>query len=215
MGTTCFLISKHEKTAEVIRRHVCQTWRQGEAHGFDFEYFTMKGATGYAVMHREDKDTREKIHFGIVFKTGRHRTRHSGMIEFCIKEIDETMGPVQSQAPAKMLDLLDKLAPNPSGYAADWRTRCRENLKHARKKTKRAAGQRVTYGGTEYTLIEPAGPRKGWRVSAPNGAIYRMKARQLSQATAAPEPAPEPAPSKQISAAEFFADHFQIVHIGD
>lgn len=215
MGTTCFLISTRETTKSVIEREQRQQYIAGQRHGFDFDYLTMKGATGYGIMHRQDKDTGEKIHFGIVFKTSRHRTGHPGSTEFCIKEITEDMGPVQSQAPARMLDMLDKLAPNPTGYAAQWRAACRENLK-AKTKTKPAAGQRVTYNKTAYTLFGPAGARKGWIVHTDTGERYRMNARQVAQALRAPAPPPaEPPRSKEVTPAEFFRAHVQFVHVGD
>jgi hypothetical protein len=220
MGTTCFLINTSKTTQQAIRDHEESTLIEGERPGFGFEYLTTKGATGYGVMYRQDPHTMEKKYFGIVFKTSRHRCEAEGMSEFCIKEIEESMGPYQIDAPAKMLDMLDKLAPNPTGYAEKWRKSCREKIEQSRttKKAKPAAGQRVIYGGIEYNLIEPAGPRRGWRVSSPTGQVYRMNARQLGQAKpgpAAAPTAPEPTPSKQISAAQFFADHFQIVIVGD
>ena len=215
MGTTCFLISTAEKTKSVIEREHRQQFIAGERHGFDFDYLTMKGATGYGIMHRQDKDTGEKKHFGIVFKTSRHRTGHPGSTEFCIKEITEDMGPVQTDAPARMLDMLDKLAPNPTGYAAQWREACREALK-AKPKTKPTAGQRVTYNKTAYTLFSPAGARKGWIVHTDTGERYRMNARQLAQALRQPAPPPpEPPRSKEVSPAEFFRAHVQFIHVGD
>ena len=216
MGTTCYLINTSQTTKATIERDQTQTHIPGVRHGFGFDYLVMKGATGYGIMHRQDKDTLQKIHFGIVFKTSRHKTDHSGMSEFCIKEITEDMGPNQTDAPAKMLDLLDKLAPDPTGYAADWRNACRENI--ARKKApkaKPAAGQRVTYNSQAYTLSHPAGPRKGWIVHSDTGARYRMNAQQVSQALRAPPPAPpEPPRSKEQTPEQFFKDHFQFVHIG-
>jgi hypothetical protein len=215
MGTTCFLISTRETTKSVIEREHRQTYTPGQRHGFDFDYLTIKGATGYGIMHRQDKDTGQKIHFGIVFKTSRHRTSSPGTTEFCIKEITEDMGPVQTNAPARMLDMLDKLAPNPKGYAAQWREACRENLK-AKPKPKPTAGQRVTYNKTAYTLFGPAGARKGWIVHTDTGERYRMNARQVAEALRAPAPPPaEPPRSKEVSPAEFFRAHVQFVHIGD
>lgn len=208
MGTTCYLINTRQTTKAAIEQHGRQQYEPGHRHGFDFDYLTMKGATGYAIMHRQDKDTGEKTYFGIVFKTSRHRTNSLGTTEFCIKEITESMGPVQTQAPARMLDMLDQLAPNPTGYAAQWREQCRENLKakaKAKPKAKPTEGQRVTYNGTAYTLITPRGPRKGWTVSTDNGARYRMSARQVAEALRAPAPPPaEPPRSKEMSPAEFF-----------
>lgn len=216
MGTTCFLINTSQTTKAAIEQHTRQTLIPGERQGFDFDYLVMKGATGYGIMHRQDKDTLEKKHFGIVFKTSRHKTSHWGMTEFCIKEITEDMGPNQTDAPAKMLDMLDRLAPNPTGYAADWRKACRENI--ARKKSpkaKPAAGQRVTYNGQAYTLSHPAGPRKGWIVHSDTGARYRMNAQQVSQALRATPPAPaEPPRSKEQTPEQFFRDHFQFIHVG-
>jgi len=181
MGTTCFLINTSQTTKAAIEQHERQQYIKGERSGFDFDYLTMKGATGYGIMHRQDKDTGEKTHFGIVFKTSRHKTKHWGMTEFCIKEITEDMGPVQRNAPKKMLDMLDQLAPNPEGYAAEWRKECRDNLTAKANRTKPKAGQRVIYGEEEYTLITPAGKRRGWQVRHSSGAIYRMNARQVSQ----------------------------------
>lgn len=217
MGTTCYLINTRQTTKATIERDQSQQYIAGERHGFGFDYLTMKGATGYGIMHRQDKDTGQKIHFGIVFKTSRHKTEHWGMSEFCIKEITEDMGPVQTDAPAKMLDMLDRLAPDPKGYAADWRKACRETI--ARKRTpkaKPAAGQRVTYNKTAYTLSHPAGARKGWIVHSDTGARYRMNAQQVAQALRAPPPAPpEPPRSKEQTPEQFFRDHFQFIHIGD
>jgi hypothetical protein len=216
MGTTCFFINTSKTTKQAIEEHEGQTLIEGERPGFGFEYLTTKGATGYGIMYRQDPHTMEKKHFGIVFKTSRHRCNIQGMSEFCIKEIEEGAGPYQIDAPAKMLDMLDKLAPNPTGYAEQWRKSCREKIaqRNATKKAKPAAGQRVIYGGIEYTLISPAGPRRGWRVSSPTGQIYRMNAHQLGQAKPAPEPA-APAPKDNQAAADFLAAHFQVIIVGD
>jgi hypothetical protein len=181
MGTTCFLINTRQTTREVIEREHKQGFIAGERHGFDFEYLTMRGATGYGIMYRQDKDTAEKTFFGIVFKTGRHRTAYRGQVEFCIKEITEDMGPVQSDAPKKMLDMLDKLAPNPQGYAKEWRERCRTRLTYKAKARKPVAGERVQYNGVTYTLTSPFAPRLGWYVRDQFGASYRMSARILAE----------------------------------
>lgn len=44
------------------------------------------------------------------------------------KDIDETMGPVESHAPAAILDLL---SPTTDQWALDWRERCRKNCQIA------------------------------------------------------------------------------------
>lgn len=203
MGTTCFLISTSQTSKSVIEKEMTQVFIKGERHGFDFEYLTFIGATGYGIMRLTHKDTEEKSYFGIVFKTSRHHTHHRRMTEFCYKEITEDMGPYQTGAPKKMLDLLDKLAPNPEGYAKEWRERCRARLADKTPKKQPKADDIVVYGGNEYTLICPAGARRGWRVKDHrNGGIYRMNARQLAAALAAP---PQPKFSKEVPPAEFFA----------
>lgn len=99
MGTTCYLINTSQTTKATIERDQTQSLVPGERNGYGFDYLVMKGSTGYGIMYRQDKDTLQKIHFGIVFKTSRHKTDHWGMTEFCIKEITEDMGPAQRDAP--------------------------------------------------------------------------------------------------------------------
>lgn len=46
---------------------------------------------------------------------------------FTYKYVDETMGPVESDCPAEILDLLTE---TDSEYAARWRARCRHNIEN-------------------------------------------------------------------------------------
>jgi hypothetical protein len=97
------------------------------------------------------------------------------------KGMSEDAGPNYYDCP---LALLNKASPVTEGYAVQWRESVRQHHadKAARKSTVKP-GAVVTYGGIEYTLIRPAGPRKGWVVQHPNGAQLRMNSRQLSKAT--------------------------------
>jgi hypothetical protein len=115
----------------------------------------------------------------------------------------EDMGPNYYDAPAKMLDMLDKLAPNPPGqYAAGWRQACRDRIAAKKARTVWQAGDRVQYGREAYTLKRPAGPRRGWIVTHASGLDYRLPARALSNARRL-EPGEEPfRPTKQVTAAE-------------
>lgn len=56
--------------------------------------------------------------FAAVFLT----TRQDGGWGY--KDMDETMGPREAQAPAKLLDML---SPTTSAYALEWRQRCRDH----------------------------------------------------------------------------------------
>lgn len=98
------------------------------------------------------------------------------------KGLDETMGPYQFNCPLRLIDA----ASNPANdNAAEWRKQVREYW--ARQKERRAgslkprAGMVVEYGGKQYVLRAPAGPRRGWQVDC-GGCLYRMNARQLAQA---------------------------------
>lgn len=180
MGTTC--VSAYGSSArEIIERNFVNAMVPGDVSGFKFEYLTQKGNIFYGVMRREDRHTGEFKHFGIVIKTSMHR-EPSGAQEFCYKDMTEDMGPCYYDAPRKMLDMLDKLAANPAGHAAEWRAKCRSNCAAQADKAKVVLqmNDRVEYDGQVYVLLETAGPRRGWRVRhEQSGTIYRMNAKQI------------------------------------
>ena len=96
------------------------------------------------------------------------------------KDIDETMGPYHYDCP---LTLLAKADPPMGAYATEWRNKVRA---HRAKKAKRITlgpGAHVLFGGFEYELVVPAGPRKGWHVRrVSDGAAFRMPASYLTKA---------------------------------
>lgn len=97
------------------------------------------------------------------------------------KGMSEDMGPCYYDCPLSLLDKADP--PREGSYAAAWREKVREY--HARKSAKPQAGMVVKYGGHEYRLDTPAGPRKGWRVTRVSDAmVFRMSSRQLADALA-------------------------------
>ncbi|WP_353247354.1 hypothetical protein [Limnohabitans sp.] len=110
------------------------------------------------------------------------------------KDMDESVGPSAVDCPLAYL-----AAPHaePLGYAGPWRERVRAY--HAARQAKPApvAGAWVQLSGHAYRLIEPAGPRRGWRVSDEIGRTYRMQARQLARA----EPCENPSQARQAMAA--------------
>lgn len=100
------------------------------------------------------------------------------------KGIDETWGPTAVDCPLPLLDAAD---PPVGENAAEWRERVRKHHAARKERPTLGAGRRVMYGDVEYTLKEPAGPRRGWYViSGENGYRYRMTARQLAQARVLP-----------------------------
>lgn len=106
--------------------------------------------------------------------------------EAVIKSMDETCGPCYYDCPLAFLAQADA----PVGpYAASWREQVRAF--HANRCAKRAAsrpGTRISYGDHIYVLQRNLG-RYGWDVARESdGAIFRMKARQLGSATVLPPP---------------------------
>ena len=76
---------------------------------------------------------------------------------FGYKDMDETMGPVESECPGVILDLL---TPTESSYALAWRARCR-----ARADERRAAGRKPRpRPGQIVVFDEPISFRDGRRL---------------------------------------------------
>jgi hypothetical protein len=104
--------------------------------------------------------------------------------------MSEDCGPYYYDCPARLLDQLDKLAPNAPESALNWRAKCRANIAAKRKpKTIIKPGDIVKFSpnGAEFKLLEPAGPRRGWHVQLLGAvgstvrSIYRANSRQISQ----------------------------------
>lgn len=116
--------------------------------------------------------------------------------EFSFKEISERCGPNASNAPKRIIDKLDALAPiDPSDdrlgaeWARDWRARCRANAAAKSNRFKPSKGMIVKFSPdatAEFLLVESAGPRRGWTVRMLNGhgtgSLYRASAKQLAKA---------------------------------
>lgn len=206
MGWTEFMDFPQLSRTEIIRKELSQE-PNAEGRAWGFEYMTERGSTVYAVGWSDAPD-RGRIYFGVVCLT----QRRGGF--FAYKDITEDMGPYQLDAPAKMLDMLDRLAPNPNHYASEWRRKCREKIAAKKTRTEWQAGDRVEYGRTTYRLDTPAGPRKGWRVTdEATECAYRMTAHQLAKARKL-EPAEQvPHFSKEVTPEQFMRDHFQFIHI--
>lgn len=96
------------------------------------------------------------------------------------KDLDETVGPTACDCPLAYL-----AAPHADrdGWAAQWRERVRAYHATRQARPALAAGLLVRFGGRVYSLLEPIGPRRGWRVRATDtGETYRMPAPYLARA---------------------------------
>ncbi|MFZ3120386.1 MAG: hypothetical protein WA159_18950 [Variovorax sp.] len=104
--------------------------------------------------------------------------------EAAIKSMDETCGPCYYDCPLAYLAQADA----PVGpYAGPWREQVLAF--HANRCTQRAAiraGARIAYGEQTYVLRRSLG-RRGWDVARESdGLIFRLKSRQLGNATVLP-----------------------------
>jgi hypothetical protein len=83
----------------------------------------MVGSTYYAAVEVRDKVHATSKVRAVVALTQRKRSRENGL-EIGFKAMDESEGPVKSDCPARILDMLTDA---PNDYARAWRNRCRAN----------------------------------------------------------------------------------------
>jgi len=178
MGWTAFDDYPQLTRGEIIRREFTQRPTESNPHAYGFEDMAERGSTVYAVMYH-DAPGAARQYFGAVFLT----QRKNG--EFRYKDMGEDCGPYRCEAPLRIVDALDRLAPNPaSENARAWRTRVREYhaAKRARTQCPLAEGMRVKYWNSIYILQRFAGPRRGWYVKLDGGHMtYRIPARELTR----------------------------------
>jgi hypothetical protein len=194
MGWTFFGdYNRNESRADIIRREFEHAPSDKNPWAYGFEYLTARGSTVYAVMWRENPSEGTPRHyFGITFLTQRSRG------EFGYKEVGEECGPYQYDAPLKMINMLDRLAPDAGGYALKWRAAVREHHAKKRDRLKLAPGMRVTIGSSDARIYELVEPRRTWRgraagwyvIEVATGTRYRMSAAHAARARLAPEPFP-------------------------
>lgn len=139
MGWTSYTIDTNSSTDEVLRREFTQAGTDGSR--WEITDTATIGATWYAISKRTDP-TGQAHYSGLVCMTERRKQRN-GQTEFFYKDMGEECGPYAYSCPARILDQLDQLAPNPGGYAAGWRAACREHAANKRAKAKARAKQRA------------------------------------------------------------------------
>ena len=190
MGWTCYLDNVGLSVDDMMRREFNST---GASVGDNGAVFTIvdsatRGNEWYAIVECKRPDN-PPVYDGLVCLI--KRSKRAG--EFCYKDMGERCGPNASNAPKRLIDKLDALAPiDPNDeslgakWAREWRARCRANAKAKVNATKLAQGLIVRFGDSaaEYALIESAGARRGWYVKLVGGSgmLYRANAKQLSKA---------------------------------
>lgn len=137
-----------------------------------------------------DTSTRGREWYAVIRTTngGDGFTRYFAMVclwsikngEFSYKDMGDECEPYYYNAPRRLLDLLDKFAPNPTGGAKTWREKCREKLSQ-KPRFKPVKGLQIIHGARVYTLCEPAGARRGWYAVRGDGEIFRFPISALSR----------------------------------
>lgn len=177
MGWTSFA-DTGETTGAICTREFTNTNPAGDRWSVVDQ--STRGSVWYAI-GRLDRVGQSSVFYGLVSLTSRKRG------EFSFKNMTEDMGPYYWDCPARLLDQLDRLAPNPGQSAIEWRTKCREKLAAKRKpKQKLSPGQIVIFPRVtgQFELIMPIGPRRGWSVRYVGGSMsYTANARQIANCT--------------------------------
>jgi len=134
MGWTSYDIDRAMTTDQALRAEMTQQGTDGAS--WEVIDSATVGATWYAIMRRT-LPTGEAFHYGLVCLTERRNFGPS--TEFSYKDMTEGCGPFYYDAPLRLINKLDQLAPNPSPAAAEWRAKCRETraAKAAKERTKR------------------------------------------------------------------------------
>lgn len=182
MGWT-FFNANGQKPADILVREYTQPMQRPDGTlqtQWRVVDHSTRGNVWYAVIETTNPDG-YKRHFGAIvlfsLKNG----------DFGHKDMDEFYGPYAANAPIRIVDLLDKLAPlDPNAQdfgtqaAIKWRANCRANAAKPKRTYKK--GMRVELANFVYVLQSKAGARRGWYVTLEGHAMqYRMTAKQLAQ----------------------------------
>jgi hypothetical protein len=122
MGWTCQDIP----SGPVNRRVFCReayTWSPDSVIKGEILAEGMVGSTWYAAIRTTNKETGVSQVWGAICLT--NVSVVDGHRQICIKELEEDMGQVEDRCPVRILDLLDRLAPDPGANALEWRAKCR------------------------------------------------------------------------------------------
>lgn len=184
MGWTSFLDNPGLKASEILTRELTGTNENGAT--WEFIDHATKGRIFYAIC-KFTAPNNAPIYYGVTVQFSRSKG------EFGYKESAETCGPYAANAPVRMIDKLDQLAPidpldmrQSAQWARKWRDTCRANAKR-KPKTIVKPGDIVKFSphGAEFELLAPAGPRRGWHVritgDSPFRQTYRATAQQVNQ----------------------------------
>lgn len=184
MGTTCTHKPKGVSVTEFFVNHGVLRWGDDNPHAYRVLDTALVNLTEfYAAVEMIHKETGVRRVWAAVIKvtfirTARVSRYRDGWEEnFCYKDMDESMGPYQTNCPERILKLL---TPTEYQHAQDWRDACWAKIEAKKARPKNKPGTCLLYGGNVYVLEKSLGPR-GWRAhEAEHGWEYRMKRGQVA-----------------------------------
>lgn len=135
MGWTYYWAPSTTKTADLVIKDL-----EGKTKTRQWEVIdhAMRGSVFYGLVKVTDLTDGTVSHYGAVWLT----SRRNG--EFGYKDMSEGAHPYYYDCPKRILDKLDKLAPNPGQSAREWRQRCRDKAAKGRG-SKLVDGQVITF----------------------------------------------------------------------
>lgn len=186
MGWTSFMDNRELSSDDILKKDFNAIGQDGTKWAIVDS--ATKGSEWYAIL--ECTPVNQALRYEGIVCLFKRSKRYN---EFSFKEISERCGPNASNAPKRLIDKLDKLAPiDPADdslgakWAREWRARCRANAAAKDNRFKPFKGAIVSFGTvpTKFELVAPAGPRRGWyvRIAGTDGSLYRASAKQLSKA---------------------------------
>lgn len=135
MGWTFFNASG--KPSEILTREFTQVPSEKYPSEFKVLDQSMRGRVWYGVIESTNPEGIKQVYGMVCLWTLRRG-------EFGYKELGEDMGPYYYDAPLRIVNLLDKLSPEPLGLAAKWRESVRTYYAH--KRSKKAAKNALKSG---------------------------------------------------------------------
>lgn len=137
----------------------------------------------YAAVETRSNETGEREVWAAVILIKYVKARDG--LEFGYKDMSESMGPVESACPARILDLL---TPTDSENANEWRRRCRATLEQRGKARSLKSGSMIEFEAPVRFDDDFEGKRftiemvpRGWRgrrqkvLRGENGGLYRVR----------------------------------------
>lgn len=181
MGTTCTYKPKGQPLTEFFIQHGVLGWRDETVTKRTVLDGALVNLTEYyAAVEELDLQTGARRVWAAVFKITMVRVSRedSWGHNFCYKDMDESMGPYQTNCPERILKLL---TPTEYEHAISWREACWKRINDAKARPKLKPGMKIKLGDVTFTLLESLGQR-GWIAKDVFGYTWQLNRGQIKKA---------------------------------